>query len=105
MAVSQKESRPKSGEAQNTGKAVTNEKECPHIVELAVGKVGLDVELARRIMHFHISRHIKPRHGRIIFGVSKVYYRWLLYRFANGSHLHRTIWRTSPTTDVRKRGG
>ena len=48
----------------------------PHIVELVVGRHGLDVGLGRWIMHFHSSRHIKPRHGRIIFGVGKVYYRW-----------------------------
>ena len=43
----------------------TNERKYPHIVELAVGEDGLDVGLGRRIMAFHNSRHIKPRHGHI----------------------------------------
>src|SRR6516162_3324831 len=42
------------------------ERKYPHIVELAVGKHGLDVGLGRWIMHFHNSRHIKPRHGHIV---------------------------------------
>jgi len=45
----------------------TIERKYPHIVELAVGRRGLDVGLGRRIMHFHSSRHIKPR---------QTYYRW-----------------------------
>jgi hypothetical protein len=44
----------------------TNERKYPNIVELAVGKDGLDVGLGRRIMAFHNSRHIKPRYGHII---------------------------------------
>ena len=54
----------------------TNEKRYPHIVELAVGKRGLDVRLNRRIMEFHNSRHIKPRHGHIVLEKGQTYYRW-----------------------------
>jgi hypothetical protein len=43
----------------------TNERKYPHVVQLAVGRNGLDVGLGGRIMHFHNSRHIKPRHGHI----------------------------------------
>ena len=43
-----------------------NERRYPHIVELAVGKRGLDIGLNRRIMDFHNSRHIKLRHGHIV---------------------------------------
>jgi hypothetical protein len=54
----------------------TNERKYPHIVELAVGKDSLDVGLGRRIMAFHNSRHIRPRHGHIILREGKTYYRW-----------------------------
>jgi hypothetical protein len=50
------------------------ERKYPHIVELAVGKHGLDVGLGRRIMHF--SRHIRPRHGHIVLKKRKTFYRW-----------------------------
>ena len=59
------------------GRAMANEKKYPHIVELAVSKIGLDPGLARRIMNFHNSQHIRPRHGSINFSDSeKMYYRW-----------------------------
>jgi len=54
----------------------TSERKYPHIVELAVGKRALDVALGRRIMHFHNSRHIKPRHGHIVLKKGQMYYRW-----------------------------
>jgi hypothetical protein len=60
----------------------TIERKYPYIVELAVGKHsavgkhGLDIGLGRRIMHFHNSRHIKPRHGRIVSKEGQTYYRW-----------------------------
>jgi hypothetical protein len=56
--------------------AETNERKYPHIVELAAGRHGLDVGLGRRIMHFHNSRRIKPRHGHIVLKEGKTYYRW-----------------------------
>ena len=71
-----KRQRGRFAEVRGTGRAVENEKKCPHIVELAISKIGLDVGLARRIMDFHKSRHIEPRHGRIIHGASRIYYRW-----------------------------
>jgi hypothetical protein len=54
----------------------TIERKYPHIVELAVGKHGLDVGLGRRIMHFHNSRHIKPRHGHVVLKEGQRYYHW-----------------------------
>ena len=53
----------------------TNERKYPHVVELAVGRHGLDVGLGRRIMHFHNSRHIKPRHGHIVLKQRQTHYR------------------------------
>ena len=58
------------------GKALTNESIYPNIVELAVTAGGLEVELARRIIEFHKSRHIEPRHGRRIHREKQTYYRW-----------------------------
>ena len=53
----------------------TNERKYPHVVQLAVGKHGLDVEFGRRIMHFHNLQHIKPRHGHIVFKEGQTHYR------------------------------
>jgi hypothetical protein len=39
-------------------KAVTNERECPHIVEFAVATDELDFQLSRRIIDFHKLRYI-----------------------------------------------
>src|SRR6516165_6029041 len=47
-----------------SGKALANERKYPNIVELVVPDDGLEVELSSRIMEFHKSRHLQPRHGR-----------------------------------------
>jgi len=39
---------------------MTNEIKHPYVVEIALVRDGLDVELSRRIMQFHKSRHIQP---------------------------------------------
>ena len=57
-------------------KAAANESMYPNIVELAVGGNGLDVTLGRRIINFHKSRHIRPRHGRSINTQQQIFYRW-----------------------------
>ncbi len=59
-----------------SGKALTNEAEYPNVVALAVSSNGLGIELSCRIMEFHKSRHIQPRHGRIISKGDQIYYRW-----------------------------
>jgi hypothetical protein len=58
------------------GKALANESNFPFIVELAAAFEELDVELSRRIMHFHRSRTIQARHGRRIFRKDEIYFRW-----------------------------
>ena len=59
------------------GRGTTNEIKHPYVVELSVVRDGLDVELSRRIMQFHKSRHIQLRHGRrITTRRGRVYYRW-----------------------------
>jgi len=49
------------------GKAVTNERKYPFIVEVPVAANGLDVELNGQIVAFHRSRRIPPRFGRTIW--------------------------------------
>jgi hypothetical protein len=56
------------------GKGLTNERKYPYIIELAVTADGLDVELSRRIIEFHKSRHIELRFGRRILRDEQ--YRW-----------------------------
>jgi hypothetical protein len=63
-------------------KAVTNESRHPYVVELAVisdelDSDALDVELNRRIIQFHKSRHIQPRYGRRFTSRQReIRYRW-----------------------------
>jgi hypothetical protein len=59
-----------------TEKALTDEKQYLNIVEVVVGSDPLDVELGRRIMLFHKSRNIEPRHGRIITRSNQIHFRW-----------------------------
>ena len=60
----------------HSGKAVANESKYPNIVEIAAPADQLDVEFSRYIMHFHMLRHIQPRHGRRIVRDGQIYYRW-----------------------------
>src|SRR5262249_31783965 len=55
------------------GKAVTNERKCPYIVEISVADDKLDVEFSRRIMGFHRSRKIEARHGRRTVSKGQIY--------------------------------
>jgi hypothetical protein len=50
----------------------------PYIAELptGVGVGGLDVALSRRVIQFHKTRHVQPRHGRTIEKNGYFYYRW-----------------------------
>ena len=60
------------------GKPLTNESQYPYIVELAVTGESLGIALSRRIIDFHKTRQIQPRHGRckILKRESKTHYRW-----------------------------
>src|SRR5947208_1041940 len=58
------------------GKAVTNESKYRYIVEISVADDELDVEFSRRIMGFHRSRKIEPRHGRRTVSEDRIYFRW-----------------------------
>jgi hypothetical protein len=58
-------------------KAVTNEINYPHVVEIAVVSDGLNIELCRRIMQFHKSRQVELRYGRRVSRRGgKVHYGW-----------------------------
>jgi hypothetical protein len=69
-----------------SNKAVTNENKHPYVVELTfvsdeldsdeLDSDALDVELSRRIMQFHKSRHIRPRYGRRFTRQRELRYRW-----------------------------
>ena len=48
----------------------------PYVVELAVDTDKLNVELSRRMLHFHKSRNIQVRHGRRIMRETQIYFRW-----------------------------
>jgi hypothetical protein len=57
-------------------KGLVNENKYPCVVQLAVVTDGMDFQLSRRIVQFHKSRHIQPRHGRTIARQRGIFYRW-----------------------------
>jgi hypothetical protein len=57
-------------------KAVINEARQPYIVQIPVDTGGLAPEISRRILGFHKSRRITPRHGRSITKGHQIYCRW-----------------------------
>jgi hypothetical protein len=59
-----------------TGKGLANERKYPYVAEFVVTGEALDVALSRRIVEFHNSRRIQPRHGRTIPGKDKTFFRW-----------------------------
>ena len=59
-----------------SGKAATNEREYPYIVELVPADDKLSVDLGRRITAFHRLRKIQVRHGRRIVTERQIYFRW-----------------------------
>jgi hypothetical protein len=65
-----------------SGRPVTNEREYPYIVELAVATDELDFQLSRWIIDFHKLRHIETRHGRRVVRGSQLHYRWCFFDLA-----------------------
>ena len=59
-----------------SGKAITNERKYPFVIEVPVAANGLDVELNRQIVGFHNSHRVPPRFGRTIWRNDKYHYRW-----------------------------
>jgi hypothetical protein len=60
-------------------RALINERRYPYIVELAVPDTGLEIESNGRIVGFHKSLRIQPRHGRRIMREDQTYSRWCFY--------------------------
>jgi len=50
--------------ARRSGKAPTNERDFPHIVEIALPVNGFNIRLSREMAAFHRSHDIEPRFGR-----------------------------------------
>ena len=59
-----------------SGRALRNERRYPYIVEVPVSVGGLDVARSRRIIEFHKTQYIQPRHGRTMLKEGETYYRW-----------------------------
>src|SRR5262249_41511893 len=59
-----------------SGKATANESKYPYIIELALTGRLLDVGLSCRIMNFHKTRHIQPRHGHTAILKEGRTFRW-----------------------------
>ena len=57
----------------------------PYIVELAVDTDKLNVELNRRMLHFHKSRNIQVRHGRRNYKRNQNLFSVVLFRLGDGS--------------------
>ncbi len=57
-------------------KRAINETRHPFIVQLAVDRTGLVLELNRRILGFHNLRRIRPKYGRTVTEGNQTYSRW-----------------------------
>jgi hypothetical protein len=57
-------------------KPLINERECPHIVEIAIPANGFDHALSREISSFHHSREIQPHFGRSRTRTDQNFCRW-----------------------------
>jgi hypothetical protein len=75
-----------------SAKARTYERKYPNIVELAVAAGGLDVALSSRIIDFHKSRHVQPRHGRTLLRQGQIYYRWCFSDLATARAFIDWMW-------------
>jgi hypothetical protein len=67
-----------------SSRALTNERKYPYIVELPVSVGGLDIAVSRRIIEFHKTQHVQPRHGRTILKERQTYYRWCFSDLTTG---------------------
>jgi|ERR1700722_1552994 hypothetical protein len=57
-------------------KAITIERDFPHIIEIDLPLTGLDFRLSRAIRIFHHSNNIKPHFGRTRTKKDHHYCRW-----------------------------
>jgi hypothetical protein len=85
-------------------KATANEREYPYIVEFVVAGDKLDVELSRRMMHFHRSRKISARHGRRIVREGQIFFRWCFSDLATAGAFREQFDGEVAATSVMKAG-
>src|SRR5215472_16604779 len=76
-----------------SGKATANESKYPYIIELALTGRLLDVGLSCRIMNFHKTRHIQPRHGHTAILKEGRTFRWCFSDLETARGFHRAVWR------------
>jgi len=62
--------------ALNKSKAITTERDFPHIIEIDLPLAGLDVRLSRAMGKFHESNDITPHFGRTRTKKDHHYCRW-----------------------------
>ena len=86
-----------------SAKAITNEREYPHIVELVVDDDILDVEVSRRMLDFHRSRKTQARHGRRIVRGHKIYFRWCFSDLATAREFMEQLGGEVPQPERRRR--
>ena len=71
-----------------SGKTLANERRYPNIVELAVPADGLEIELSRRIMEFHKSRHNSAATWALDYQGQPNLWSLVLCRFGYSLRLH-----------------
>jgi hypothetical protein len=77
-------------------KPLINESRYPYVVELAIPETGLEIELNSQIVGFHkIATHSTAIRSPDYEGQSNLF-SLVLFRFADGSRLCRTVWRSVP---------
>jgi hypothetical protein len=59
-----------------TQRALTTERDLPHIVEIELPSTGLNTQMNREMATFHRSHDIQPRFGRRRTQAGKHYCRW-----------------------------
>jgi hypothetical protein len=59
-----------------TQRALTTERDLPHIVEIELPSSGLNTQMNREMVTFHRSHNIRPRFGRRRTKAGKKYCRW-----------------------------
>jgi hypothetical protein len=62
-----------------TQRALTTERDLPHIVEIGLPSSGLSAQMNREIVTFHRFHNIQPRYGRRRTQAGKHYCRWCFF--------------------------
>jgi hypothetical protein len=62
-----------------TQRALTTERDLPHIVEIELPSSGLNTQMNREMVTFHCLHNIRPRFGRRRTQFGKKYCRWCFF--------------------------